>query len=117
LGFELVRGPHSVGEANIRLQFTPKYRRDTFRDGRVKEACMRGFKKTAGELGVVLHAVEFGSEHCHIFVGACKNHSITQLALRLKGARARKIRQELWHAVETSFGEAHSGAADTFTAA
>jgi putative transposase len=101
LGFELVRGPHSVGEANIHLQFTPKYRRDVFRDEMVKEACIRSFKRTAEKLGVVLHAVEFAPEHCHLFVGACKNHSVAQLAQRLKGASARKIRRELKHTIET----------------
>ncbi|MBS7622174.1 IS200/IS605 family transposase [Candidatus Bathyarchaeota archaeon] len=100
MGFELVRGPHSVGEANLHLQFTPKYRREMFRVERVKEACMRSFRRTAEGVGVVLHAVEFGPEHRHLFVGACKNHSVAQLAQRLKGASSRKIRRELWHAIE-----------------
>jgi len=91
----------------MHLQFTPKYRRDVFRDERVKETCVRSFRRTAEELGVVLHAVEFGPEHCHLFVGACKNHSVAQLAQRLKGASARKIRRELKHAIEAKlWGEA-----------
>jgi len=61
---------------------------------------MQSFRKTAEELGVVLHAVEFGPEHCHLFVGACKNHSVARLAQRLKGARGRKIRREPKHAIE-----------------
>ena len=35
---ELVRSAHSLGEANFHLQFTPKYRRDVFRDIEVKKA-------------------------------------------------------------------------------
>ena len=31
----------------------------------------------------------------------CKNHSVAQLAQRLKGASARKLRRELKHAIET----------------
>ena len=30
--FDLIRGSHSVGEANYHLGFTPAYRRDVFRD-------------------------------------------------------------------------------------
>ena len=99
MSFELVSGAHSVGEANIHFQFTPKYRRTVFRDERVREACERSFRRAAEELGVVLHAVEFGPEHCHLFVGACKNHSIAELAQRFKGVSSRMVRRTLWNIV------------------
>jgi len=41
---ELVRSPHSLGEAGFHLQFTPKYGRDVFRDGEVKKACEESFR-------------------------------------------------------------------------
>ena len=41
---ELVRSAHSLGEANFHLQFTPKYRRDVFRDGEVKKVCEESFR-------------------------------------------------------------------------
>ena len=84
MGFELVRGPHSVGEANLHLQFTPKYRRDVFRDDEVKGVCMRSFKQTAEELGVMLHAVEtklwgdafWSSGYFYRSVGSTTNEAI-----------------------------------------
>ena len=89
MSFKLVSGAHSLGEANIHFQFTPKYRRDIFRDEGVKRACEACLRRIAEDLGVVLHAVEFGPDHCHLFVGACKNFSVAELAQRFKGASSR----------------------------
>jgi REP element-mobilizing transposase RayT len=47
---QLMRGHHSVGEANLHLQFTPKYRRDVFVDRAVKRACEESFRETAQQL-------------------------------------------------------------------
>ena len=93
---ELVRSAHSLGEANFHLQFTPKYRRDVFRDGEVKKTCEEGFRETAARYGFAVHAVEFGPDHAHIFVGACKNLAVSELARLLKGASSRWIRQRCW---------------------
>jgi REP element-mobilizing transposase RayT len=87
---ELVRSPHSLGEANFHLQFTPKYRRDVFRE-------------TAARYGFAIHAVEFGSDHAHIFVGACKNLAVSE---QNAGTRSAK-----------SSGETHYGQQVTSTAA
>jgi len=91
---ELVRTAHSLGEANFHLQFTPKYRRDVFRDGVVRLTCEESFRETAARFGFVIHAIEFGPEHVHLFIGACKNHSVSRLAQLLKGASARRLRQQ-----------------------
>ena len=107
MSFKLVSGAHSIGEANLHFQFTPKYRRQVFRDGRIREACERSFRRTAEDLGIVLHAVEFGPDHCHLFVGACKNYSVAELAQRLKGVSSRLIRQAMWDTVkEQLWGDA-----------
>jgi len=93
---ELVRGHHSVGEANLHLQFTPKYRRDVFRDPEVKRVCEESFRATAEKLGLVIHALSFAPDHVHIFVGACRNHSVAEVVRRLKGASSRQIRRRCW---------------------
>jgi len=104
---ELMRGHHSIGEANLHLQFTPKYRRDVFRDEEVKRACEESFRKTAEELGLVINALAFGPEHVHVFVGACKDHSVSEVVKRLKGASSRRIRRECWDRVKSKlWGEA-----------
>jgi len=93
---ELVRSAHSLGEANFHLQFTPKYRRDVFRDGEVKRVCEESFHETAARYGFAIHTVEFGPEHAHIFVGACKNMAVSELARLLKGASSRRVRAQCW---------------------
>ena len=104
---ELIRGHHNVGEANYHLQFTPKYRRDIFLDPVVRQVCAESFKETAGRLGVVLHALEFGPDHVHVFVGACKNYGAAEVARHLKGASSRRIRQECWERIKPKlWGEA-----------
>jgi len=104
---ELMRGHHCVGEANLHLQFTPKYRRDVFEDKVVKRVCEESFRETAEELGLVIHALAFGPEHVHVFVGACKNHSVADVVRRLKGASSRRVRQECWDRVRSKlWGEA-----------
>jgi putative transposase len=93
---ELVRSAHSLGEANFHLQFTSKYRRDVFCDGEVRRVCEESFRDTAARYGFAVHAVEFGPEHAHVFVGACKNRSVSELARLLKGASSRRIRMQCW---------------------
>ena len=98
---ELMRGHHCVGEANLHLQFTAKYRRDVFRDGVVKRVCEESFRETAEQLGLVVHALAFGPDHIHVFVGACRNHSVAEVVRRLKGASSRRIRRMCWDTVKT----------------
>jgi len=98
---ELVRGHHSVGEANLHLQFTPKYRRDIFRDTEVKRVCEKSFHETAEKLGLVIHALSFAPDHVHLFVGACKNHSVAAVVKRLKGASSRQIRRQCWNRIRS----------------
>jgi putative transposase len=90
---ELMRGHHSVGEAKLHLQFTPKYRRDVFRDRAVRQVGEASFRGTAERLGVVVYALAFGPDHVHVFVGACRNHSVAEIVRRLKGASSRRVRQ------------------------
>ncbi len=90
---------HCVGESNYHFQFTPKYRRDIFRDGVLKNACRASFKHIAERHGVVLLAVEFGPEHVHLFVGSCRRFSVSQLAQYFKGASSRELRMSHWDRV------------------
>ncbi len=97
---ELMRGHHSVGEANLHLQFTAKYRRCVFREGLVKRVCEESFQETAERLGLVIHAMAFWPDHVHVFVGACRNHSVAEVVRRLKGASSRRIRRECWERIK-----------------
>jgi len=98
---ELIRGHHSVGEANLHLQFTPKYRHDVFRDTEVKRVCEESFRATAERLGLVIHALSFAPDHVHIFLGACRKHSVAEVVRMLKGASSRQIRRQCWNNIRS----------------
>ncbi len=97
---ELMRGHHSVGDANLHLQITAKYRRCVFREGLVKRVCEESFQETAERLGLVIHAMAFGPDHVHVFVGACRNHSVAEVVRRLKEVSSRRIRRECWERIK-----------------
>ena len=90
---------HCVGESNYHFQFTPKYRRDIFRDSVVKNACLFSFKQIASRHCVRLLSVEFGPEHVHLFVGGCRRFSVSRLAQFFKGASSRDLRLRHWDRV------------------
>ena len=86
-------------ESALHLQFTPKKRRKVLLDRTVREECRKCFLQIARELGVVLHAVEFGPEHVHIFFSNWRRYSIAYLAQRFKGASSRWLRQRMPHRI------------------
>ena len=97
---ELVHSRHSVGLSNYHMQFTPKYRRDVFRNEVVMKKCRGAFKEVANKLGIIILALEFGPDHVHLFVGNCKNYSISQLARHFKGFSSKVIREECWDSIK-----------------
>jgi putative transposase len=96
---QLVSVGSSRGESNFHLIFTPKYRRDVFRDGEVRRTCLESFARTCYELSIRMEACEFGPDHVHLFVSRCKNYSVPYMVQRFKGASAHRIRHELWERV------------------
>ena len=90
-----ISSSHSYGVSGLHLQFTPKKRREVFRDPAVRKECRKCFLQTARELGVVLHAAEFGPDHVHIFFTNWRRYSIPHLAQRFKGASSRWLRQRM----------------------
>jgi putative transposase len=91
---DLVGACHCVGGSNYHFVFVPKYRRKVFRDSLVQKTIERAFHEIAGRLGLWVHALEFGSDHCHLFLGGCRDYSVSELAHRFKGASSHRVRQE-----------------------
>lgn len=96
---EFDRYSHSLGESNYHFQFTPKYRRDVFRDVILKKACEESFLKIAEKYKIIVRALEFGPDHVHLFVGNCKKYSVPQIAQNFKGASSRELRERYWEHV------------------
>jgi len=97
---QLVSVGSTRGEANFHLVFTPKYRRDMFRDDEVKRTCLESFARTCYDLGIHIEACEYGPDHVHLFISGCKNYSVPYMVRRLKGASSHKVRHELWEHVK-----------------
>jgi len=91
---------HSLGESNFHFKFTPKYRRDVFRDVIIKKACEDSFLKIAVKYKMVVRALEFGPDHVHLFLGNCKKYSVPQVAQYFKGASSRELRKKYMDRVE-----------------
>ena len=87
---------HSLGESNFHLQFTPNFRADVFIPQKIRDFCKQLFYQKAAQLGVIILAVNFGPDHCHLFVGNCKNYSVPQLVQHFKGYSSRYLRQTFW---------------------
>lgn len=91
---------HSLGESNFHFQFTPKYRRDVFRDVIIKKACEESFLRIAVKYKMVVRALEFGPDHVHLFLGNCKKYSVSKIAQYFKGASSRELRKKYWEQVK-----------------
>ena len=98
---ELVRSAHSLGEANFHLQFTPKYRRDVFRDIGVKKGLRGELPRNSGSIRLrgPRHRVR-PRAHPHIR-GRMQEPilAVSELVRLLKGASSRRIRQKCWSRV------------------
>lgn len=90
---KLLQDCHSVGEANLHLQFTPKYRKPVFDDEVIRSACELALKGVAKKLKVGLAGLGFGPDHVHLFITGWKNYALCKLAQRFKGAVSRALRK------------------------
>ena len=95
----LLRNRHSVGESNYHLQFTPNFRKPVFLPKEVRDLCKQTIIHKAMLLGVTVLAVNFGPDHCHLFVGNCRNYSVAELVQHFKGYSSYVIRKNLWSVV------------------
>ena len=90
---ELKSSGHTVGETNLHLQFTPKYRQDIFADPLARELTVAYIVNRAKEMKVEIAAIECGPDHLHIFAKNWKNWSISVLAGQLKTYSSRMMRK------------------------
>ena len=90
---QLTSRSHSYGEANYHIQFTVAYRRPVFVDELLQVLARDYLLAAARRHGIEVAAIGFGTDHVHLFVVRCKNHSASQIANYLKGASSRWLRE------------------------
>ena len=100
MNIELLRSSHSVGEANYHLGFTPAYRRPIFEDELTRILVRDYLIATANRHKIIISAMGFGPDHCHVFTTGCKNYGPAQVAKLFKGFTSymmRKNHRDLFH--------------------
>jgi putative transposase len=91
--FELIRGNHSVGEANYHIQMTPAFRAGIFEDETTKILTRDYILAAARKHKIEVAAIGFGPDHCHVFTTNCKNYGPAEVAKLLKGFSSRMMRK------------------------
>ncbi len=89
----LEKSSHSVGESCLHLQFTIAYRRDVLRIEQIVHLTRIYLISAANRIGVNIAAIEFGTDHVHLFITNWKNYSVADVVKRLKGFSSRMIRK------------------------
>jgi putative transposase len=92
----LRRSAHSVGEYNAHLVLTPAYRRAIFADPLVRELTAAYLMTKAHELGIEVPAIEFGTDHAHLFLANWRRYAPQELARQLKGYTSYMMRKGHW---------------------
>ena len=90
---QLVKSAHSLGEFNAHLILTPAYRRDIFRDLQVSELTAAYLMQQAQDLGVRIAAIEFGTDHVHLFIENWRRYAPAKLVQLFKGYVSYQMRK------------------------
>ena len=86
----------AVFSLKYHVVWCPKYRLKVLVhpvDARLKKL----LKAVAGELGMIVHAVEVMPDHVHLFIEADPTLCIAEIVNRFKGRTSRELRQEFSH--------------------
>jgi len=92
---------HCQGIALAHFQFTPAYRRDIFKDEKVKSEIVACMRDDAQKMGVEIEALGFGPDHAHMYLSGWKNHAISRMAQQFKGHSSHVVREKHWDRVKT----------------
>ncbi len=92
--YKLDRGNHNVYSLYYHLIFVTKYRRKALYDEEIREALKLMVFENAEKLGIEIVAQEPGDDHHHVLFKATPSTNLVEVVQRLKGASARRLRNE-----------------------
>jgi REP element-mobilizing transposase RayT len=93
---ELLRASHCVGESNVHIGLTPKYRKAIFSDDKTRILTRDYIVEASRKHGFVVAAIGFDPDHCHVFITHWKNFAIAKLANLTKGFSSYMMRKHHW---------------------
>jgi len=85
---------HGYGQCAFHIVLVPKYRHNIFVDARIKRCCEEALRETAERKGCLVHALEVGSDHVHVFVGLHPDCSVSEIIRLFKCNSARRLFSE-----------------------
>jgi len=92
--YKLDRGAHSVYSLHYHLVICIKYRRKALHDDIIRERLKQIIWLMAEDLDIEILAQEPAEDHMHILFKAKPTTELTKVVNSIKGASARRIRQE-----------------------
>jgi putative transposase len=92
--YKLDRGAHSVFSLHYHLVIVVKYRRKALYDDIIRERLKQIIWEMSDDLGIEILAQEPAEDHMHILFKAKPTTSLTKVVNSIKGASARRLRQE-----------------------
>lgn len=97
---KLLSHSHTTGESYLHMQFTIAYRRKVLAVEQMEVILKIYLEAAASRIGIEIAAMDMGPEHVHVFLKNWKNHSIAEIAKRLKGFSSRMIRKRYSHLIK-----------------
>lgn len=92
--YKLDRGAHSVFSLHYHLVIVVKYRRKALYDEIIRERLKQIIWEMSDDLGIEILAQEPAEDHMHILFKCKPTTSLTKVVNSIKGASARRLRQE-----------------------
>ena len=92
--YKIDRGAHSVYSLHYHLVIVVKYRRKALYDEVIRERLKNIIWVMSDDLGIEILAQEPAEDHMHILFKAKPTTSLTKVVNSIKGASARRLRQE-----------------------
>ena len=90
----LRRASHAVYDTKYHLVWCPKYRRNLFAQGPVRERAAELFREIADEYEYEIDEMEVAEDHVHIFLTFPPRTSISEAVKTLKSISARELFRE-----------------------
>ena len=103
--YKLDRGAHSVYSLHYHLVIVVKYRRKALYDEIIRERLKQIIWEMSEALGIDILAQEPAEDHMHILFKCSPTTELTKVVNSIKGASARRIRQEFPKTREFLWGD------------
>jgi putative transposase len=97
------RTSHAVYDCRYHVIWATKYRKKMFREGYLRDECVKVLRRAGEEYGMEMMQVEVAEDHVHLRISIAPQHSVGWAVRVLKSVSARwmfrrypSLRRKLW---------------------